>query len=214
MARGKLDKPDGGQHQGQANEHGKGAAGELLGPTRARDQDKEQREGHVEEDDILKRRRAAQPIGALKRVDHQHGSDYPLERSRPEPLLACTAAQPRKQPCQRAGGHHQVEAEQETRGRITDRNRNPERQRQHDGDWESGRPPREENYERSQSQEADQHGGNRQNRTIAQRRELVRVGDVNNQNQRRENERRQHQPRARRRRANDESRAGQKAADC
>ena len=197
-ARLELPEADRGEHQRQHDERA-AAPGQLARrPRQPAQQREEQRERHVEEDDLLERLRAVVGVDRLQRVEHdrRRAAPTPARPSAPRACAGVARREPRHEPGQRARADHDVERHEQVRRAPARLHRHAERQRRQ-RQRRRARPGRRANRHASapiaaSPTAAAASASAPRSRT---RLDLRRVPDLGHQQHRRQHERAEHRPR-------------------
>ena len=110
VARGVLDEADRGQRDRHAEEHPQRDAQDARRPPAAAQEHEQQREGNVEEDDVLQRAVEVDRVRRLRRVEREVGGERPLEETRPRRGLLAGVGVDRRRPRRRGTAKASVPA--------------------------------------------------------------------------------------------------------
>ena len=205
-----LPEADAHERDRQDDEHPERPRGQARRPPDALELHEQDGEGDVEEDDGLQRPVEVARVGRLRAVEDEHRGERPLQRARPALLRVGVARRPHEVG-DGAGGHHEVQRQEQVRGVTADVQRDAERQRRGRQQRQQRGATHEEPRHDADRREADHDEHRRQARIVAQGLDLVRRPHVPEQHGDGQDERAEHRGGPRHGRADDERGRGGEA---
>ena len=191
-------KPTATNDQREPDQHAEAGAQPPRRPLDVAQHREQQRERDVEEDGLLERLVERRRVGRLQRVEHdrRRRAATPSRRSRAAGRTRSPSRIARHRPGERAGRDHEVERDEQVRGRAARLDRDPERQRGERGErQERAAAARTARASGIDDERGDQRAaGQRRQRVLAHDVELRRLPDRQHQQHRRERERAEHRP--------------------